>query len=65
MKPVQVKLTEGRVWRITRDARHPAGWVLETHDGCKRIVGENWLTAVYRVKGIAENYGLSIVSELS
>ena len=59
-----------RVFMIRPDgplskSRHGSGWEYETHDGTIRFQEGNWLDLVPRVKLTAENYGLTLCSELS
>lgn len=47
-------------WTFWRDARPPAGWMLQTHDGVERCIGVNWVDAVPRIKAVADNYGMVV-----
>ena len=52
-------------WRVVRDPRKPAQWVLKDHEGYERTLNDVWATSVPRIKLIAENYGFSLAQELS
>ena len=45
--------------------RHVSGWEYTSHDGVRHFQDGNWLAVVPRVKLTAENYGLTLCSELS
>ena len=47
-------------WTFWRDSRHPAGWMLRTHDGVERCIGTTWSDAHPRINAIADNYGMSV-----
>jgi hypothetical protein len=46
------------------DGKRPV-WILKDHDGYERALGDVWATSVPRIKMIAENYGFSLLQELS
>jgi hypothetical protein len=52
-------------WRVRRDARRPAAWMLEDHTGYQRTLEANWFDCVPRIRLIADNHGLSLLSALS
>ncbi len=52
------------IWNCTL-RRYLTGWEYESHDGTVRFQDGNWLAIVPRVKLTAENYGLTLCSELS
>ena len=52
-------------WRVWRDGRHPASWVLEDHIGTVRVLESVWETSVPRIRLIAENHNLKFLQELS
>ncbi len=59
-----------KVWGINPDGplsrnRYLSGWEYEDHDGYTRFQEGTWIDVVPRVKLTAENYGLTICSELS
>lgn len=49
-------------WDITRDAGH---WVLKTNDDCVRVLDKSWALTVVRVRTIAENYSMQLVTQIS
>ena len=59
-----------RAWCVSPNGplsrpRYITGWEYESHDGTVRFQDGNWLDVVPRVKLTAENYGLTLCSELS
>ena len=59
-----------RTWLVNPEgalskSRYGTGWEYEDHDGYCRFQEGNWLDVVPRVKLTAENYGLTLCSELS
>jgi hypothetical protein len=48
-------------WEITKDADH---WVLKTHDDCVRVLDRSWALVVPRVRTIAENYNMKLVTNI-
>lgn len=80
MNALQIRLADetGKIYRWTirrvprsihcvlgRSTRVIAGWEFVDHDGYARFVEGNWHDLVPRVHGTANNYGLSLMSELS
>ena len=45
--------------------RHATGWFFTDHDGYARFSEGNWMALVYQLKLVAENYGLTLMSELN
>lgn len=68
-KTIQIRLQDehGKVvrWSIHYDSRRPPTWNFTDHEGYTRVVDGNWHDLVARFKGCAENYNLSLLSELS
>ena len=52
-------------WRVWRDGRHPAAWMLEDHIGTIRTLESVWSTAVPKIRLIAENYNLKFLQEIN
>ena len=52
-------------WRVWRDGRHPAAWVLEDHIGTVRTLGSVWATSVPIIRLIAENHNLKFLQEIN
>ncbi len=59
-----------KCWGVNPDgplskSRQLVGWEYESHDGTRRFQEGNWRDVVPRVKLTAENYGLTLCSDLS
>lgn len=59
-----------RTWGVNPDgplsrSRWLSGWEYVDHDGYARFQEGTWIDVVPRVKLTAENYGLTLTSELS
>lgn len=69
MKNIALRLTDsaGQIyrWTIGKDARRPATWQLTDPAGYVRTLESNWRDSVPRVKLIAENHGLQLLTALS
>lgn len=69
MAKMQIRLKDeaGAVyrWRVSRDVRSPAAWMLEDHSGYQRTLESNWLDSVPRIRLIAENHNFSLLTALS
>jgi hypothetical protein len=80
MRNLSIRLqdSEGKVYRWTIErvpravnvgvgipTRVISGWQFIDHEGYTRFAEGNWQDLVARFKGTAENYGLSLLSELS
>ena len=52
-------------WRVWRDGRHPAAWVLLDHLGVERTLSVSWDKSVPHIKTIAENHALTFLQEIS
>ena len=79
MKAMRIRLADenGRVyhWTIVRVprainytlglSRVVTGWQFTDHDSYTRFVEGNWIALVPAVKATAQNYGFSLLSELS
>lgn len=53
------------IWRIWRDKRYPASWVLLDHLGVTRTLSSNWARSVPHIRQIAENHNLTFLQEIS
>ena len=79
MKPIAIRLQDetGKLYRWTIQrvprainchighSRVWSGWQFTDHEGYTRNAEGNWLDLIPRVRGTAENYGLTLVSALS
>ena len=53
------------IWRVWRDGRAPASWVLLDHLGVERALGVTWAVSVPLIRVIAENHALTFLQEIS
>ena len=69
MKPLRMRLqdADGKIyhWTIRPTAYFKQGWEFIDHEGYTRINEGNWSALVFRFKRVIENYGLTLISELS
>lgn len=63
---LRLKDSDGKVyrWRLFRDTRRPAGWMLEDHSGYFRSLEETYALSVPKVKVIASNHGFELLHAL-
>jgi hypothetical protein len=51
-------------WKLYRDARPPATWMLEDHTGYLRTLETTYLASLPRVQSTISGYGMELMSDL-